>query len=119
AVSILLPLRRFSENCEYANRPGSPARSPSTRCPGHTFPEGTARSCCVLALRARRPRLPISILRAIREDSRIRSHLWPNVKRARPNETVVVVLLCHVRAPACNARRGDDRRVHLRGKIDD
>jgi hypothetical protein len=104
-VSILLRLRRFSENCEYANRLGSPARSPSTRCSGHTFPEGTARLFWVPSA-PQRSRPTISILR-----SRIGTHLWPNVKRARPNETVVVVLLCHVRAPACNARRAEDRRV--------
>src|SRR5713101_3134216 len=52
-----------------------------------------------------------SILSAIRGRTRIRAHLWPNVKGARPNETVVVVLFCHVRAPARNARRSEQRRV--------
>ena len=110
-AAILLRLRRFSGNCEYANRPDSPARSPSMRFLGHTFPEGTARSFWVSCPARPAVALSIWILRAVREHSRIRTHLWPNVKGARPNETVVVVLLCHVRAPACNARRGEDRRV--------
>jgi hypothetical protein len=75
------------------------------------FLKGLRAHLGLFARRARRWRPTISILRAVREHSRIRTHLWPNVKRARPNETVVVVLFCHVRAPACNARRGKDRRV--------
>lgn len=110
-VSIPLRLRRSSENCEYANRLGSLARSPSMRYSGRTFPEGIARSSWVMCSACPAVAPYHLILRAVREHSRIRTHLWPDVKGARPNETVVVVLLCHVRAPASNARRGEDRRV--------
>src|SRR6202023_496871 len=47
---------------------------------------------------------------------RIFPELRPHVKRSRPDETIVVVLLSYVRTPSGNARRGKERCVQFRLK---
>src|SRR6266496_469686 len=120
AASIVLRLRHSPENCERADRPGWPDRNPSTRSSARTFPEVISRLSWIarsaLVTRRTRIREGLSILRVVRAHSRIRTQPWSNVKGARPDQTIVVVLLCHVRAPASHAGRAEKRRVQLWGK---
>jgi len=48
---------------------------------------------------------------AVYRRTRIRTQFVSNVKRARPNQAIMIVLLGHVRAPAGYPRRSEQRRV--------
>src|ERR1700730_1600002 len=59
-------------------------------------------------------RLRLSILCAVCGYAGIAAQLWPSVKGARTDQSIVIVLLDDVRAPASHARGSKNRRVQFR-----
>src|SRR5437867_7897345 len=65
-----------------------------------------------------RPLSPLVARRAVRKNAMIRTRSRSGVKRARPDQTIIVMLFDHMRAPAGHARRSKNRRVELRWKTE-